>query len=95
MSWIEAFLLIGAGIAVGFINTLAGGGSAISLSVLMMLGLSPAMANGTNRIAVILQNVIASSSFKKTKSIGLTQVLIIVCAGCNWFSNGSMVSCGY
>jgi hypothetical protein len=67
MDWIEAVFLIVAGVAVGFINTLAGGGSAISLSVLMMLGLSPAMANGTNRIAVILQKVVASSSFKQQK----------------------------
>ena len=59
MTLFEAILLIISGIAVGFVNTLAGGGSAISLSVLMMMGLSPAMANGTNRIAIIMQNIAA------------------------------------
>lgn len=77
MDWLEGFLLIIAGIAVGFINTLAGGGSAISLSVLMMLGLSPAMANGTNRIAVILQNIIASSSFKRQKVLDSKKALLL------------------
>lgn len=77
MGWIEVILLIVAGIAVGFINTLAGGGSAISLSVLMMLGLSPAMANGTNRIAVILQNIIASSSFKRQKVLDSRKAILL------------------
>lgn len=77
MSWIEGILLVVAGVAVGFINTLAGGGSAISLSVLMMLGLSPSMANGTNRIAVILQNVIASSSFKRQKVLDSKKSLLL------------------
>lgn len=77
MGWIEGLFLIIAGIAVGFINTLAGGGSAISLSVLMMLGLSPAMANGTNRIAVILQNIIASSSFKRQKVLDSKKALYL------------------
>ena len=33
MSWIEIAVLIFSGLAVGFINTLAGGGSVISLSI--------------------------------------------------------------
>ena len=77
MGWLEGILLIVAGITVGFINTLAGGGSAISLSVLMMLGLSPAMANGTNRIAVILQNIIASSSFRRQKVLDSKKSLLL------------------
>jgi uncharacterized membrane protein YfcA len=36
MSWVEITVLIFSGLAVGFINTLAGGGSVISLSVLML-----------------------------------------------------------
>jgi hypothetical protein len=46
---LEIVVLIIAGIAAGFINTLAGGGSAISLSILMMFGLDASIANGTNR----------------------------------------------
>jgi len=66
MTIIEIIALITAGIAVGFINTLAGGGSIISLSVLMyLMGLPAGIANGTNRIAILLQTFTAVRSFKK------------------------------
>jgi uncharacterized membrane protein YfcA len=64
---IEAILLITAGLMVGFINTLAGGGSIISLSVLMMLGLPATLANGTNRIAITIQTMTAVTSFSAQK----------------------------
>ncbi len=66
MEIFEIIILIIAGVFVGFINTLAGGGSIISLSVLMyVMGLPASVANGTNRIAIILQTLTATSSFKK------------------------------
>jgi len=57
-------LLAVAGIAVGFLNVMAGGGSLISLPILIFLGLDPAMANGTNRVAILVQNITAVSSFR-------------------------------
>lgn len=65
MNWIEIISLIIAGLLVGFINTLAGGGSIISLSLLMFMGLPGQIANGTNRIAISLQTFTASFNFKK------------------------------
>ena len=66
MTYIEIIALIVAGITVGFINTLAGGGSIISLSVLMyLMGLPAGIANGTNRIAITLQTLTATSNFRK------------------------------
>ncbi|MEO1011580.1 MAG: sulfite exporter TauE/SafE family protein [Bacteroidota bacterium] len=62
--WYHYLLLIGVGLAVGFINTLAGGGSLISLPVLIFLGLPPSVANGTNRVAILIQNVLATAGFK-------------------------------
>lgn len=58
-------LLIVSGLFVGFINTLAGGGTVISIALLMALGLPPAVANGTNRIAVIFQNLTSTYQFNK------------------------------
>jgi uncharacterized membrane protein YfcA len=52
------------GFVVGFINTVAGGASLISLPVLIFLGLPPAVANGTNRVAIVLQTAIAVAGFK-------------------------------
>ncbi len=59
--------LIGTGLAAGFINTTAGGGSMLTLPLLMFIGLPANVANGTNRIAILLQNVVAVRSFQKNK----------------------------
>ncbi len=67
MSITDIIALIIAGLCVGFINTLAGGGSIISLSLLMFLGLPAPVANGTNRIAITIQTLTASLSFNKKK----------------------------
>lgn len=67
MNSTEIIILIVSGVLVGFINTLAGGGSIISLSVLILLGLPANVANGTNRIAVGLQNIVGVSSFSQQK----------------------------
>jgi uncharacterized membrane protein YfcA len=57
-------LLVVVGFVVGFINTVAGGGSLISLPVLIFLGLPPGVANGTNRVAVAIQNIMGTAGFK-------------------------------
>jgi hypothetical protein len=67
MTILEIVILIVSGLMVGFINTLAGGGSIISLSVLMFLGLPANVANGTNRIAILIQNIGAVGSFRQQK----------------------------
>lgn len=58
-------LLVVAGVFAGFINTLAGSGSLLTLPVLMFLGLSPNQANATNRVAIFFQNLVAVRNFKK------------------------------
>ncbi len=58
------FLLILIGIAAGFFNTVAGGGSLLTMPVLIFLGLPSAVANGTNRVALIFQNIIAVVNFR-------------------------------
>ena len=54
LEWYQYVLIIGAGLIAGFINTLAGSGSLLTLPLLMFIGLPPNMANGTNRIAIML-----------------------------------------
>ena len=53
----EGILLVVVGFFAGIINTLAGGGSLFTLPVLIFLGLPPAIANGTNRIAIVVQSL--------------------------------------
>lgn len=67
MTTFEILALIISGVLVGFINTLAGGGTIISLSLFMFMGIPADVANGTNRIAVILQNFTSTTSFKRQK----------------------------
>ncbi|MDA3812556.1 MAG: sulfite exporter TauE/SafE family protein [Spirochaetaceae bacterium] len=59
-----AIVLI-AGLVAGFFNVVAGGGSLITVPAMIFLGLPPAMANGTNRIAILSQNVISVNRFRK------------------------------
>lgn len=77
MAWNEVVILIIAGLMVGFINTLAGGGSIISLSVLMLLGLPAPMANGTNRIAIAIQTLTATTSFRQQKVLEIRKALML------------------
>ena len=73
LTWIHFVVLIASGLLVGFINTLAGGGTIISLSVFMLFGLDPVTANGTNRIAVLMQNTTAVVNFSRKKLIDWTK----------------------
>jgi len=67
ISTLNILLLIIAGLFAGFINTLAGSGSLITLPMLMFLGLSPHQANATNRVAIFIQNIVAVRNFRKQK----------------------------
>ena len=57
-------LLLLVGFAAGFINVIAGGGSLITLPVLIFLGLPPAVANGTNRLGILFQTSTAVAGFR-------------------------------
>ncbi len=58
-------LIVAAGFAAGFINTLAGSGSLVTLPLLIFAGLPSTVANGTNRVAILLQNVVGTRQFQK------------------------------
>jgi uncharacterized membrane protein YfcA len=55
-----------AGFACGFLNTVASSGSAVSLPILMMIGLDPITANATNRLPVLIAGASASWSFHRS-----------------------------
>jgi len=70
-------LVLAAGLAAGFFNVVAGGGSLITVPTLIFLGLPPAMANGTNRIAILSQNITSVHRFKKKGYFNLKVGLIL------------------
>ena len=68
-------LLFAAGLAAGTLNVVAGGGSFLTLPVLIFLGLPPSVANGTNRVGIFLQNVGAVWSFRRHGLFDRTAIL--------------------
>ena len=65
-STLALLLLIPAGFFAGVVNTIAGGGSFLTLPALMFLcGLEPQLANGTNRVAILLSSGSAAATFHR------------------------------
>ncbi|MBO7220323.1 MAG: sulfite exporter TauE/SafE family protein [Alistipes sp.] len=77
MDWHIAVALLVSGTLVGIINTLAGGGSIITMTMFMAFGLPINVANGTNRIAVLMQNLASSLTFIRKKSFDLKHGLLL------------------
>lgn len=78
-----AVLLLG-GLFAGTVNAMAGGGSLLTVPLLTVVGLDGLVANGTNRVAVLLQNLSAAIAFARQGVGGLRQtvpVLVPVLAG--------------
>jgi len=72
--------LLAAGAVAGFFNVTAGGGSMLTLPVLVLAGLPPTVANGTNRLALIVQNLVAVPTFRRGGVRGLrTAVPLALC----------------
>jgi uncharacterized membrane protein YfcA len=59
----QAGLLCAVGVVAGFLNVMAGGGSLITVPVMIFMGLPGPVANGTNRIAILAQNLTAVLTF--------------------------------
>lgn len=63
MGTLEYTILVFVGVAAGFINVVAGGGSMLTVPALVLMGVPGPVANGTNRIAIIAQTVSATIAF--------------------------------
>ena len=63
--WWEIGVLIVAGFAAGLVNVMAGGGSIITVPIMMFLGVPGPVANGTNRITIVAHNAAAIATYLK------------------------------
>lgn len=61
--------MFGAGGVAGALNVVAGGGSFLTLPVLIFLGLPATVANGTNRVAILVQSVAAVWGFQRHRLV--------------------------
>lgn len=64
MEFYQVILILVVGTVAGFMNSVGGGGSLLTLPMLIFLGLPSTTANGTNRVALVVQNIAAVLSFK-------------------------------
>jgi uncharacterized membrane protein YfcA len=69
MEWIDYVLIAGVGLFAGFINVLAASGSMLAMAMLIFLGYPANVANATNRVAIVLQNIVAVRNFSQQKLI--------------------------
>ncbi|MDP4185236.1 MAG: sulfite exporter TauE/SafE family protein, partial [Bacteroidota bacterium] len=67
IEYITLAAIILVGFIAGFVNTVAGSGSLLTLPLLMFLGLPAGIANGTNRVGVLVQNFVGVFAYKKRK----------------------------
>lgn len=72
----EFAVLFSVGLVAGFINVLAGGGSLLTLPALIFVGLPGTVANGTNRISLLIQNFSAIIGFRRQKVFPLRTSLM-------------------
>ena len=83
----EIPLILVTGVFAGFLNTVAGGGSLLTLPILIFLGLSPATANGTNRVAIFVQNASGIMGFRRkgVSDFGYSTLLTLPALVGAWF----------
>ena len=77
MNIVSILLLLFAGLLAGFINTLAGGGSLLAIPALIFAGLPSPIANATNRVAVLLQNSVATLQFHRKGQLDLKEGILL------------------
>ncbi|MEM6641978.1 MAG: sulfite exporter TauE/SafE family protein [Bacteroidota bacterium] len=64
MTILEGLLLVLSGVFAGFVNSIAGGGSLVIVPLLIFMGLPTADANGSNRVAILIQNIFSVAGFR-------------------------------
>jgi len=66
---VRLILYFGAGLCSGFLNTIACGGAAFTLPIMIFLGLPANIANGTNRVQIVIARITSIVSFQRAKVI--------------------------
>ena len=64
MSWFDAVLLLFGGAFAGIVNAMAGGGSMLTVPLLVLAGVPGVAANGSNRVGILTSTVTSVVSFR-------------------------------
>ncbi|MGE4318432.1 MAG: sulfite exporter TauE/SafE family protein [Deferribacterales bacterium] len=63
--WVQLLILFASGFIAGILNTLAGGGSFLTIPILIFTGLEPTVANATNRLGIWIQSIFGLGKFRR------------------------------
>ena len=74
----DIVLLVAGGLAAGVVNTLAGGGSLLTVPLLVLAGVPGNVANGSNRIGILASNASATAAFRRLGVSGLSRTLPVL-----------------
>lgn len=74
-TWDSYLVLSATGLVAGILNVIAGGGSFLTLPVLIFLGLPAGVANGTNRVGILMQNMGAVWGFHRYRIMDWSSLL--------------------
>lgn len=74
LTWFSGTLVLVAGFIAGFINTIAAGGSMLTLPALMLMGMPADIANATNRVGVLLQGVAGAHGYYRHGKLQLGDI---------------------
>lgn len=78
MSFWEAVLLLLGGVFAGGVNAVAGGGSTLTVPLLVLAGVPGNSANGSNRIGILTSNAAAAESFRRSGVKGLDHIIPVI-----------------
>ena len=79
MELIDAALVVGAGLVAGIVNAMAGGGSLLTVALLNVFVWLPGLvANGTNRVGVLVQNASSVASYRKEGVRGFGRAVPVI-----------------
>ena len=74
----DVVLLVVGGLFAGCVNTIAGGGSLLTVPLLILIGVPGDVANGTNRIGIATSSISAAETFRRQGVSGLCQVVPVL-----------------
>lgn len=91
MDYSQLIILTSVGVVAGWLNVMAGGGSLLTVPIMLFMGIPGPVANGTNRIGILMQNIAAVSTFFKKGHSDFKLGFSLAGAACIGAVGGAMI----
>jgi uncharacterized membrane protein YfcA len=79
VTWTDALIVAAAGVGAGIVNAMAGGGSMLTVALLTVFGDLPGLiANGTNRVGILVQNAASVAGFRREGVSGISRAVPVL-----------------